>query len=202
MSSITFAPTDFLYVSGYKATDEERDIDVLNFTLRSIDSGVNTADKIQAKVFGSSPNARRGSYAGNTLRNMGLADYVKGVYMLNAKGKQYVGSSRKTQDNLVSAIASSIDLVANLKQRTMGQKDVFGTVRSRYMVSDRSASRSTLWYTAIAEQTNDYGISLDRSVQTLNRYTYELSRPKLRLGALCLGCFMTKSLSGICGNCD
>lgn len=203
MTSTVFIPQQFQYATGYKATHEEKDFSVLDFTLRSINNGVDTADELQKSLFPSHPNARQGSYVGNTLRNMGLADYIPQTrtYLSTPKGLQYLKSSKATKENLLSAIIYSIDMVASFQQNA-SKTDVKQEVINRYKVSENSASRSVRLYQAWDDQANSYGLSLDRSVLVLPRYSYTLFMPKVRYGQLCDACFMLKSLSGVCDMCD
>ena len=200
------------------------DLDKVSATVDAINAGANTSGSIGESI----GNVHRGgSYYANAAGYIGLIakspdEYGVDRFYLTEHGERFVTMDSEERASMMSSMVNETPLMQEYRENpTKEQAEKMLSHEGLNEVSaKRRAGSLSAWYTAIQDKgsfarkikTESNGVAqraqgaiLNQQREDLERYErkraeQEASEP--RRGSICSECFMEKSASGVCANCD
>jgi hypothetical protein len=185
-----------------------------------IGRGATTPEAIALGVESNSKSDRAGSYYGDAIVYLGLAEKVSedGLpeYELTGKGQEFVALDPDTRQDVLAQSIGNLDLVQIYRQE--GEEELRKYVGSLYGYADSTIDRRVACISSWSDQAeaDDLGEDIAFSQDTMSRFTSDaleivarqkreareaaaISARKEAVGEVCTDCFMVKSSGGQCG---
>lgn len=148
---------------------------------------------------------------------LGLAETVvddngNKAFSLTQNGADYVRQDKAGRENILKRTINDIDLVQKLNNSNNDQ--VLDHISSTHNENSQTAGRKLSSMRSWAKQVNEDSFLNDVNSEEVDEKIaegwelYERKRndspsvPKEKVGEICGTCFMAKSLTGVCDNCD
>lgn len=151
---------------------------------------------------------------------LGLAETVvddngNKAFSLTQDGSDYVKQDKAGRENIMKRSINNIDLVQKLQNENDNDNDkVLNHISSTHNENSQTAGRKLSSMRSWSRQINEDSFLNDIDSEEVDEKIaegwelYERKRndsptvPKEKFGEVCQTCFMTKSLTGVCDNCD
>lgn len=200
------------------------DLDKVSATVDAINAGANTSSSIGESI----GNVNRGgSYYANAAGYIGLIakspdEYGVDRFHLTEQGEKFVTMDSQDRASMMSNMVKETPLMQEYREnpsREQAEKMLSHEGLNEISAKRRAGSLSA-WHSAIQDKgsfaqkinTESNGVAQRAQVAVLNQQREDVERyerkraeqeaAEPRRGTVCSECFMEKSASGICANCD
>ena len=198
------------------------DLDKVSATVDAINAGANTSSSIGESI----GNVNRGgSYYANAAGYIGLIakspdEYGVDRFHLTEQGEKFVTMDSQDRASMMSNMVNETPLMQGPERTLTEQAKMLSHEGLNEISAKRRAGSLSAWHSAIQDKgsfaqkinTESNGVAQRAQVAVLNQQREDVERyeknaqnkkpQEPRRGTVCSECFMEKSASGICANCD